>query len=173
MSDVVLYIAASVDSYIAREDGSIDWLEPYEGGDYGYEAFYAGVDTLLVGGNTYRQALGFGEWPYPGKRVIVFTRHEPADGDERVEFVTHDVAGFVSRLKEQPGGVIWLVGGARIVATLIDAHLVDELIVSVVPVLLRSGIPLAWPGDGQVGLDLVRSAELEGGIVQLTYRVHG
>ncbi|MDO8964930.1 MAG: dihydrofolate reductase family protein [Coriobacteriia bacterium] len=171
MRPVVLYIATSLDGFIAREDGSIEFLDPWADGDYGYDRFYAGVDTLLIGGNTYRQALEFEEWPYDGKRVIVFTRHIPADGDERVEFVTNDVAGFTRRLRAEDGKTIWLVGGAQIIGTLIDADLVDELIVSLVPIILGAGVPLVWPGERDVPLELVSSVDADGGVVQMRYRV--
>jgi len=76
MSDVVLYIAATLDGFIASSDGGIDWLKPFEqaGEDYGYAAFHARVGAVIIGGNTYRQALGFGEWPYAGVTTWVATR---------------------------------------------------------------------------------------------------
>jgi dihydrofolate reductase len=177
MRDVVLYIATSLDGFIARADGSIDWLDAYAGGDFGYEGFLAGVDTLLVGGVTYRQMLTFEEWPYADKRMIVFTRSEPAVADPRVEFVLEDPAGFVRQLKTGAGSRIWLVGGAGVISVLADAGLIDEIIVSTIPLLLRAGIPLAWPGPADrdatadVPLGLVSSVALERGVVQSTYRV--
>jgi dihydrofolate reductase len=126
MRKMILYIAASLDSYIARRDGSIDWLKPYDFGeeDYGYNAFYAGVDTLLLGRNTYTQMLSFGAWPYAEKKCYVFSR-EPID-DPRVSALGDPVPA-ARKMKEEPGKDIWLVGGSMAVSLMVNARLVDEL----------------------------------------------
>ena len=104
MPQTTLYIAASVDGYIADANGGVTWLPSGDsnGNDYGYAAFYASVDALLMGRRTYDQVLTFGEWPYPGKPAYVFTRHPPAAAPPGVEFVSADPAGFLSGLAPPP-----------------------------------------------------------------------
>ena len=80
MRKVTLFIACSVDGYIAREKGGIDWL--FTDNDYGYKKFYSSIDTILTGRKTYEQALGFGEWPYPGKKCYVLSRKPDNKADK-------------------------------------------------------------------------------------------
>ena len=175
MRRIVLYIATSLDGYIARADGSLDWLDAaaVPGEDYGYGEFLAGCDTLLVGGVTFRQLLGSGEYPYAGKSVYVFTRQGPVDVPEgaEVEFVDIDPAVLAGRLLEEPGDDIWLVGGTAIIRSLMDAGLVDEIIVSVIPVVLGEGRALFASGTLEKRLELLDERSYPGGIVQLRYRL--
>jgi len=168
MRDIILYIATSLDGYIARLDESVEWL--FMDGDYGYEAFYASIDTVLLGRKTYAQILGFGDYPYPDKQNYVFTRSSDLPQAEGVEFVAADLASFVRDLKTQPGRNIWLVGGAEIVAELMKHDLVDEFVISVHPIVLGDGIPLFLTGLETVELEFVSVKTYESGLVQLTYR---
>jgi dihydrofolate reductase len=121
MKKVTLYIAASLDGFIARTDGSLDWLPvPDEGEeDYGYEAFFKTVDTVVMGRKTYEQVPTLGPWPYEGRTCVVFSGTRGGQRDERVEFVDGDIAACVRELRAEPGeGVIWVVGGAEIVAAM-------------------------------------------------------
>ena len=98
------YIACSLDSFIAREDGSIDWLTKYDNNpetDYGYSEFYSSIGTILMGRKTYEQVLSFGNWPYGDKKSYVFTRqNEPLHREKNVEFVSGNVGEFVRWLKK-------------------------------------------------------------------------
>jgi dihydrofolate reductase len=171
---IVLYIAESLDGCIARPDGSLDWLDAaaVPGEDYGYGEFLASCDTLLVGGVTFRQLLGFGEYPYTGKRVYVFTRQGPVDVPEGADtaFVDTEPADLARRLLDEPGDDIWLVGGSAIIQPIMDAGLVDEIILSIIPVVLGDGIPLFAPGTLEKRLELLDERSYPGGIVQLRYR---
>ena len=147
MRKLLLYIATSMDGYIAKSDGSVGWLDevPHpEGADYGYGAFYAGIATTLMGNATYQQVLGFGDFPYQGKENYVFSR-SAHPSTEYVKFVQSDPAAFVRALKKQPGGDIWLVGGGQLNTLMLDAGLIDELLLFHMPVILGSGIAL-FPG---------------------------
>ena len=142
---VSLYVAASLDGFIARPDGAVDWLPvPVPGGeDYGYAAFLDTVDTLLIGRKTYDQLPTFGPWPYGGRRCIVFSATRGGTRDAHAEFLDCDIAACVRELKAGPGdGVIWLVGGAEIIAACLAGGVVDEIILTTVPVLLGEGIRL-------------------------------
>ena len=146
MPRIKLYIATSLDGFIARENGSIDWLTKYENNpetDYGYSEFYASIGKVLMGRKTYEQVLGFGEWPYREKKSYVFTRQkEPMRRENNVEFVSEDIGEFVRQLKRNTEEDIWLVGGSQIIKVFFEENLVQDLIVFVVPIILGSGIPL-------------------------------
>jgi dihydrofolate reductase len=174
MRKVVLYIAASLDGYIADTVGSVDWLPPVSGDeDYGYTEFLATVDTILLGRVTYEQVLTFGKWPYPKLTNYVFTHQPPAQAAHpSVRFVTEDPAAFVKELKQEEGGTIWLIGGSLLAAPLFAAGLVDELMLFVVPRLLGAGIPLWRQGHAQP-LKLLRTQTWPDGMTLLHYQVPG
>src|SRR5919108_3378985 len=136
MRKIKLYIASSLDSYIASEDGSIDWLFTDE--DYGYAKFYDSIDTILVGRKSYDQSLKFDEYPYKGKKVYVFThRIEGKKSTRYVEYINVDITSFVKHILQSAGKKdIWLLGGGEIVSILLNADLVDEIILSIHPIIL-------------------------------------
>lgn len=162
---VKLFIATSLDGYIARKDGSIDWL--FTDADYGYRDFYSSIDTVLVGRRTYEQSLTMEDAPFSGKSCYVFTRQ--ARGNVGlVTFVSGDIAEFTRGLKDGAGSGIWLVGGSETIAAL--KHLIDDFIISVHPIILGSGIPLfldEWP---ERGLKFIDAVSFPSGLVQLSYR---
>lgn len=168
---VSLFIAASLDGYIARPDGGIDWLPSDPAEDFGISRFLAGVDTVVMGRKTYEQVLTFGPWPYVGKRCLVGTRQGHGRRTDQVEFVGPEIAAVLAQLKTEPGGTIWLVGGTEINAACLAAGLVDEIVLTLVPVMLGSGIPL-FPANGRpAALALRASQAYPQGLVQLTYDV--
>lgn len=168
---VVLYIAATLDGYIARENGEIDWLYEVEGeGDNGYSEFYHTIDTVLMGKNTYEHTFELADqFPYPDKRCYVFSRSEQ-EPSPHVTFVTEDVSGFIEKLKEQAGSKIWIVGGAEILDVLLKGKLVDEFIIAIIPTILGKGIPLFKEDNPELKLFLTGTKRF-GQIVQLHYVV--
>jgi hypothetical protein len=96
MTTFRLYIAVSADGYIATPDGGVDWLEPFQQHDFGYREFMATIGTVILGRKTYEQALGFGEWPYPGKSAIVWTSRPLIPPPEGVE-ATSDLGARIAR----------------------------------------------------------------------------
>jgi dihydrofolate reductase len=172
--NVIVHIATSADGYIARPDGDIEWLtsRPAPKGFYGMDAFMRSVDTKVLGRKTYEVSRRMGAKFGSGSRTIVFSRHPPlADAPSGVEFVNDAIGPFVSRLREQPGKDIWLMGGGGIIASFLDARAIDEFVVSVVPVFIGEGIPLIAPRHRHVPLDLQSVERFEDGVVQLRYRV--
>lgn len=165
---VVLYIATSVDGYIARKDGSVDWLPPLGDEDYGYSKFLATVDTVVMGRVTYEQLLTFGPYPYEGKNGYVFSSVRRGR-DANVEFVNSPPQKFVERLRSEKGSDIWLVGGAELVDSFLSAELIDRFIISVAPVVLGEGIPLFFPDGKERKLRLAESKSFPSGLVQSTY----
>lgn len=142
---VVLFIATSLDGYIATNEESLDWLFQVEGeGDNGYSEFYETVDTILMGRRTFDWVMNQvnGQFPYVGKESFVFSRSKLPVHDQHVKFVGDDVIPFINKLKAQQGKSIWLVGGGDLIHSFLKEKLVDELTITVAPVLLGAGIPL-------------------------------
>jgi dihydrofolate reductase len=174
MKKTILYIAASLDGYIARTDGSVDWLPaPVIGGeDYGYAAFLETVDTLVMGRKSYEQMLTFGPWPYGDRRCVVFSGTRGGQRDAHAEFVDGDIAACVRELKEGNGdGGIWIVGGGEVVAACLAGEVVDEIILTTVPVLLGEGIRLFPETTWSTRLRLEGVQSFADGLVQQTYAV--
>lgn len=169
---LVLFIATSLDGFIAAENESLEWLFKVEGeGDNGYSEFFSTVDTILMGKKTYDWVMRHenGEFPYKNKECYVFTRSDMEDTDE-VKFINEELVGFTDRLKEQEGGRIWLVGGGDLLHSFLKEKLVDELIVTVAPTILGKGIPLFKQGDYQLELFLKQSRRFNQ-FVELHYEV--
>lgn len=166
MTKILVYIASSLDGYIAREDGGVDWLP--ESSDSSYDAFYKSIDTVIMGKTTYDQVLTFGDYPYKDKKSFVFTRTSK-DNDPNVEFVS-DVEKFVKDGFPGAGDNIWLVGGAKIIALFLNLGVVDEIITTIIPVLLGKGIPLFQNIEDERNLELVKT-EKYGQLVDLHYKV--
>jgi len=167
MRTLTLFIATSLDGRIAGPQGEIDWL--FTDQDYGYAAFYESLDTVLLGRRTWDVSLGFGEDPFPGVRTIVFTR-TARPKTRRAEFVTADIAEFVTALKSEPGKGIWLVGGGEIVAACARADLIDEYRIFAHPRILGDGIPLFPSPLPDRRLRFVASRAFDTGLTELHYR---
>ncbi len=168
MRKVKLFIASSLDGYIAKEDGTVDWLP--ENTDSGYDQFYSSIDTVLMGKKTYEQILTFGKFPYKDKISYVFTRNpEQKKKDENVEF-TSEVEEFTKKLISSSGKDIWLVGGSDITSTFFNLKFVDELILSVIPVVLGKGIPLFQNIKEEIKLELIKTTEYPE-LIELRYKV--
>jgi len=166
MPKIIVYIATSLDGYIAREDGSIDWLP--ESAESGYDEFYKSVDTVIMGKTTYDQVLTFGEYPYKDKKSFVFTTTNQSK-DENVEFVL-DVEKFVIDGFPGVGKNIWLVGGAQIIASFLKQKGVDEIIITMIPVILGKGIPLFQNIESEVKLELIKTKKYSE-LTDLHYKV--
>jgi len=168
MRKIILFIATSLDGYIARENGDIDWL--FTDGDYGYKEFYDSIDITLTGNATYKQTLTFGEFPFPGKTNYIFSRHITKSKDDRVTFISGDIATFGRKLKQQTGKNIWLVGGGEINEIFHRAELIDELIISIHPIILGKGIPLFKGAANSSALTLISHNVYPSGLVQAHYK---
>ena len=170
---IIVYVATSADGFLARRNGSVDWLEnPQLKGDYGMRAFYRSVDTCIMGRKTYDHAVKFGMADgYSGKRNYVFSRKLKAAASPKVSVVGDDVAAMVDRLRNEKGKHIWLVGGAKLISSFLDAGAVDEFILTVIPHIIGEGIPLIAPRRRDLPLKLLASKAFTDGVVQLRYAV--
>lgn len=171
MRKLVLYIACSLDNKIARADHSLDWLPEPEAGseeDYGYYKFYDSVDTLLMGYKTYEVCIGFDDWPYKDKTTYIFSR-EDKPVIEGVTLVNEYPVAFSKALKDQKGKDIWLVGGGAINQLMHDAGLIDEYIITIIPVILGNGIELFPNITSEYKLSLKEQKAYPDGVVQMHY----
>jgi dihydrofolate reductase len=165
-----VFIAVSLDGFIARPDGAIDWLSIVEkpGEDYGYKAFHDSVDTLILGRKTYDVVLGFGEWPYAGKRCIVRThaRPEPRHGEE---FYSGDLEPLLDQLAARGSRRVYVDGGV-VIQQFLAQGLVDDMTISVIPITLGDGVPLFGKSGKEARWKLIASRAFDSGLVQNEYR---
>jgi len=154
---VVLFIAMSLDGYIAAKEDSLEWLFQVEGeGDNGYSEFYETIDTIILGRRTYDWIIEKegDNFPYKDAKCYVYSNSYNGK-NEFVEFINEDPVSFIRRLKEDAGKNIWIVGGGNLLQDFIKQDLVDEFIITVAPVLVGSGIPLFHNIDMQKELQLL------------------
>ncbi len=174
MGKVIVYIAQSVDGYIARKNGDISWLRPYENQseDHGYNEFLSDVATLVIGSTTYQQVLTFGEWPYGEKKTYVLTdRNLKKVPGADIEFYSRDLRGLIGHIKSKSDKDIWVVGGAQVVSSFLNEQLVDRLMIFIVPILLAEGIRLFTNIEQETPLTLIASKRFPTGIVLVHYSV--
>jgi dihydrofolate reductase len=171
VTEVVYYAASSLDGFIATPEGGLDWLAPFEnsGEDYGYSAFYDSVEAVLLGSRTFEQALGFGEWPYPGKPTWVFSSRPLEPVPESVTVTDRSPAEVLDELGSHGVTRAWLVGGGRLAGSFQAAGLISSYIVSVIPVILGAGIPLLGGSGSVQRLQLVDTKQYPDGVLQLRY----
>jgi dihydrofolate reductase len=171
-----IFIATSLDGFIARKDGSIDWLMKANEAipkdeDCGYAAFMSTVDVLIMGRNTYEQVAGFQDWPYEGKRVVVLTSRDVVlhlGANIHVEVSSEAPAELLRRLGSE-GHKHAYVDGGKVIQSFMANGLVNKLTITAIPVLLGGGRPLFGKIHKDMHLKLVQSKAYEFGFVQTTY----
>lgn len=167
----MVYIACSLDGYIAAPGDDLSFLETVaqEGEDYGYHAFTETVDTIIMGRKTYDWVLKHAPFPHTDKQVYIVTR-TPHPSHENITFYTGRLQTLVEQLKSQTGKHIFCDGGAEVVHALLLENLVDEFIISVIPVLLGKGIHLFKEGRSKQNLSLLSAKSFPSGLEQLHYK---
>lgn len=172
--DIILYIAASLDGYLADSQGKVDWLAGHgqeEGDNPGYLELLEQVDSVIMGRAAYEQAvktLPPDKWPYDGLDCYVVTSRFLED-TENVTFWPGDIVELVYLLKQQPGKSIWLLGGAKLLKSFMERQLVDQYWISTVPVILGQGIRLFQPGDYRQRLIHSKSSVHDGIITSIYF----
>ena len=181
-SRVTIHMAASLDGFIARKDGGVDWLETsdeFVGGDTtdpGFvEAFLSTIDCYVMGSRTYETALSFEAkglgWSYGNKPTFVLTRRELPRTRDTVEFHSGDLAQFVNGRLRQMFRTIWFVGGGMLSAECLRLQLADEVRYSILPILIGDGIPFFEKLDRDIALHLAEVNAYRSGMVELRYEV--
>ena len=177
MRKIIVYIATSADGFIACKDGGVDWLDrPHTAGDYGMGKFYKSIDTILWGRKTYDMLLRFqkegkGGPDMGGIKNYAFSRKPPQKVADGFEFVREPIKKFAKRLRAEKGKDIWMMGGAGIIASFLDAGEIDEFIINVIPTFIGEGIPLVAPARRNVPLKLLSIKKFSDGVVRLRYGV--
>jgi len=169
MGKIICNLATSLDGFIADERGGVDWLNDFQAEDYGMIDFFEQCATAIMGSKTYEQALSFNSWFGKMEGVVFTSRKLPLFKNETINFVSGDPVPVVEKLSRSERDS-WLVGGGELIASFIDLHLLDELIITVVPRLLGKGLALC-PSIKEVSkLQLLDSKAHTDGVLQLRYR---
>ena len=171
---IIVNIATSADGYIARTDGSLDWLtrRPAPKGFYGLPKFSRSIDAKILGRKTFDLSVKMGANFSADDVHYVFSRRpSPASVPAGVQFVTDSIRSFAERLRKQTGKNIWMMGGGEIIGSFLDEDAIDEFIINVVPMFIGEGIPLIAPRHREVPLRLLSLHQFPDGVVQLHYDV--
>ena len=168
---ISIYIATSIDGYIAKKDGNLDWLQYGHTGDedYGFKKFFNSIDALILGRNTYQVVSSFDEWPYKEKRVIVLSTNLKNVRKE-AELFCGELPELLLKLHSENIKHVWVDGGIT-VSKFLEAGFVDELTVSIIAMVLGSGIPLFSVMNREHKCHLIASQAYPSGLVQLKYKL--
>jgi dihydrofolate reductase len=175
---IIVYIATSADGFIARKDGSVDWLDrPAPKDHYGMMKFWKSIDTILFGRKTYDISVKFVKEGkatpdmFAGAKHYVFSRKPPKKALYGFEFVKEPIKKFAKRLRAEKGKDIWMMGGGSIIGSFLDAGEIDEFIIHVIPTFIGEGIPLIATKRRTVPLKLLATKKFSDGVVRFHYEV--
>ena len=174
MGRIVYYAAMSADGFIADRDGGVAWLDPYNSPELGYEQFLAGVGAVVLGRKTYEQMLTFGPWPYGERSGVVVSSGMVPDLPPTVRCVPPaEIPDAVRALRAAVGDDVWIVGGGQTARACLEAGLLEELEIYVVPRLLGAGVPLLGGAEPAlpVNLTLAESRAFGNGVLGARWRV--
>lgn len=175
MRKIILYIATSLNGYIAKLDGSVDWLEDVpnpHNEDYGYADFQNSIDTTIQGNNTYKQILDWEiEFPYKNKLNYVITSDTHLQNNDDVVYISRDHIQFISSLKRIPGKNIWLIGGGKVNSMLLNNGLIDEIHQFIMPIVIEDGVKLFDSVKEVLSFDIIDTKVYKSGVIRYRYRV--
>lgn len=175
MSKIKLYIATSIDGFIARKNNSLDWLDTMENPnniDHDYGEFLSGIDTVVMGRNTYEEIMSFGvDWPYAECDTYIFTSSTELKIQTPRTTVLHNLnANAIDQLKEKCKKDIWIVGGGSLISGFINLEAIDEMTITIIPILLGEGIQLFPNQPKETKFELLSAQPFETGAVNLIYK---
>ncbi len=168
MRNVVLEAAITLDGYIARPDGSVDYLFTPKG--FSLEPFFKSIDVVIMGRKTYEVGLKLGGFAMFKIPCYIMTHSMPEREEENLRFTHQSPRELVTELRKQKGKDIWLMGGGELTRSFLQEDLVDELSFGVVPFLLGEGVPMFPSGFPQRDFTLLESKAYSGGFLRLKYR---
>jgi dihydrofolate reductase len=171
---IIVNIATSADGYVARRDGSLDWLteRSVPRGFYGLPEFERSTDAKILGRKTFERSLQMGaRFGASAVHYVLSRRPPPPTVPAGVQFITEPIGTFVERLRAQPGKNIWMMGGGEIIGSFLDEDAIDEFIITVVPTFIGEGIPLFPPRHREVALGLLGVRQFPDGVVQTHYEL--
>ncbi len=170
---ISVFIATSLDGFIARDNGALDWLPQDQTEDHGYNAFFSSIDTMLMGRKTYETILGFTPFPYEGKRVVVCSRtltEVPTPLQSKLEIRAEPLPALLKILETEGTKHLYADGG-QIITALLELGVVNKLVLTRVPVLLGAGIPLFGRLSADIVLQHQETKTFASGLVQSIYLV--
>lgn len=170
---LILYISMSLDGFLATKEDDLSWLSivEKEGEDYGYEDFNQIVDTYIVGRKTYETVLRLtgGAFPAADRHKCYVITRQNLENENGVEFYNGDIESLITAIKKEPGKNIYCDGGGEIVKLLMEKNLIDEYIISVIPIVLGDGKRLFSGGIDSIHLKALPPLYFDSGLVQLRY----
>lgn len=171
---LTLYIASSMDGYIAGQEGELDWLDqvpPDPDGDYGYSDLMNDTDSILMGSKTYEKVISMGlEWPYPNHTTYVLSSRSALHvASPKTLIWNHSLMDLWKQVQEKHAKNCWLVGGGALIKSCLDENLLDKMILTQIPVLLGKGIPLFPESNSTSNWKLTEAKAFKTGLVNLTY----
>ena len=172
MITVTYYVACSLDGFIATPDGGVDWLDDVsvEGEDFGYGDFFASIDAMIMGSTTYDKVCGFGgDWPYGDKPCWVMSERPLKSVGSQVLISDGSPADVLREIEAQGFGRAWMVGGGQLAGSFREQNLIDEFVITIIPVILGEGIPLFADDSSRQLLQLVSTHRAGNGVVTLHY----
>ena len=175
MAEIKLFIATTIDGYIAREDGSLDWLNDLPNPDrldYGYLDFLESIDVLIMGRKTYEEILNFGiDWPYADRTSFIVSSDEDymikTPNTSLVHLINED---FISALRSDSKKNVWIVGGGQLIQEFLQYDAIDEMTLSIIPVILGKGIGLFQENEKELKFELIKSESFTTGVVNIEYK---
>ncbi len=170
-----IYIAVSLDGFIARANGAVDWLDQYDPAEFDFDSFLDTVGTLIIGRKTFDQVMQFGDWPYEDCRTIVLTSRElPKDRPANTEAYGGSIIELVDQLRSNRAddGDIWIVGGGSVVTQFLFGGFADQLDIFTVPEVLGQGISLFGQDAGGIKPKLLATERYNSGVVRSQYGLH-
>ncbi|OIQ29587.1 MAG: riboflavin biosynthesis protein RibD [Bacteroidetes bacterium MedPE-SWsnd-G2] len=175
MSNFKLYIASSIDGYIAKSDGNLDWLTGYPNPDqldYGYQDFYDGIDTVIMGRTTYDEIMGFGvDWPYTNCKSYVITTNKSYQlKTPNTELINEISTESIDQIQKGSNKGIWVVGGGRIISEFLNNDAIDEMIISIVPIILGDGIRLFPNKSKETNYEMINAHTFSNGLTNLHFK---
>lgn len=175
MTEIKLFIATTIDGFIAREDGSLDWLEGMpnpEGFDYGYGEFISDIDVVIMGRSTYEEILGFDvDWPYSNCDSFVATSDKNYKvKTEKTKVLNSIDDKVINEIKANSKKNIWIVGGGKIISEFLNQNMIDEMTITIIPIILGRGIRLFPDEPKETNFQLLGVDSFNTGVVNLLYK---
>lgn len=172
MTEITYYAAISLDGFIAKKDGDVEWLNKYlaTGEDYGFASFNESIQAIVMGRATYEKSREFEMWPGGDMPCWVFSSRPSTSHIPSVQFTSLTPEEAVAELPNTGIRRAWLMGGGKLAASFLAAGLIHEYDLAIMPELLGEGIPLFQPVNAHASLELVNSTVHPSGVVQLKYR---
>ena len=175
MKKIILYIATSLNGYIAKANGSVDWLEDIpnpHNENYGYNDLLDSIDTTIQGNNTYQQIISWGiEFPYKNTVNYVLTNNRNLTDNQHVNFIKEKHIEFIKNLKLKTGKDIWLIGGGKVNSLLLNNGLIDEIHQFIMPIVIEDSIKLFDSVKEDLSLKIVDTIVYKSGVIRYRYKV--